>query len=275
MADRPDITLTFLERYPTSSASELGELEATAAADFLAGVPARLAAPVVAHLSPWAAARIADELSAEAGAALFRAMIISDAVPILRLMDDGKVTVILEALPKRVAGAYRTSLDFPLWSVGAWMDHRVISLTVDETAETALKAFRRLSEDAGAYCCVVDGKGGFVGIAEAARLLRVDPRGPLAEIASKRVTTLRGRTPLAYAAQSPDWDWLSALPVLGRKRNPIGRLPRAALAKSAAEAPSGGADAVSVVSAVMGGYAEVIPALLDAALPSPRRQRGR
>jgi len=268
MTEPSPITLSFLERHPEAAGAELARLDPPAAAGLLAEIPAGVAAPAMARLAPWAAAPIVDRLAPDRAAPLLRAMIISDAVPILRLLEPGLRDEIFAHLPKRVAGAFRTSLDLPLWSVGAWMDGRVINCREDQRVEDAIEAFRGQREDAGPYCCVVDDGGRYVGIAELSRLLRAGPNESLAKVADRKVPALSARGALADVAPVADWNGLNALPVLGRKRNPIGRLSGSALAKAArrGEAVRVEGDG-GVFASLAGAYLDVLPALLETALP--------
>ncbi len=229
MTEASPFTLSFLKSHPRSAALQLVTVEPASAAGFLATVPTDIAGPVLARMPPWYGARIVEEMDNELIGKVLRAMVVSDAVPIMRLLDGGALEAILEHFPKRAAASYRNALTYPMWSVGAWMDRRVIALGEDQSVADAVAAFRGQAESAGNQCYVTGESGKFVGVIDLARLLRSEDGDALGDLADRTIATMHGRTRLSAAEALPDWDTYDTLPIVGRKGNPIGRLRRAVL----------------------------------------------
>jgi Mg/Co/Ni transporter MgtE len=270
MTETSPITLAFVESHPDTVADEISHLDPAAAAPFLGEVPVGAAAKVLTEAPAWYGARVMAELGPPAAAGLVRAMAVSEATPILRLVSDETLDGILDELPKRTAAAYRNALNFPSWSVGAWMDRKIMTLDEKMTVADAIAAFRRQKDDVGTHCFVIDEAGALVGVADLARLLRSNDTDRLSDVSDRNVTRVYGRTRLAAAAALEDWDRYDALPILGRKGNPIGHLRRAVLrlALDTGQREILGPEP-SLLLNIAEAYARTVPALLTTFLAAP------
>jgi magnesium transporter len=270
MAEALTITLSYLRAHPETAASELSNLEPAAAAAFLAEVPDEIGAPVLARVSPWFGARIVGELEPRLAASIVRDMAISDATPILRHIPEAEREVVLAELPKRLAASFRNSLSYPMWSVGAWMDRDALSLEEQDSVETAIATLRRQDRDVGSHCHVVDDERRFVGIVEIAEILRADDATTIGVLADRRVPTFYGRTRLTTAASHEGWSRYDALPILGRKNNPIGRLRRIALREGLnADVEISTPVEEPVLLATAQAFVQTLPALVNALMAAP------
>lgn len=235
MANPAGLTLAFLQRRPLAAAQAIEEIDAADAAAFLATVPARVGAPVVAGMAPWNAARCVERVGAEQAGSLIRAMPYQDGTTILRLISKERVGAILEQLPKRLAQDFTNSLTYPKGSVGAWIDYGVPFFTAERTAADALKSLQRAGGRNLHHVFVVDGGRRFLGTASLGELVRSAPQTPLAEIMTRGLQPLSNRATLSSVANSAQWDDYSVLPVIGRRKQILGGLTRASLRKGMVE----------------------------------------
>jgi len=274
MTETSRVTLAFVDTHPDSAAAEIAHVDPAAAAAFLDDMPTDTAARLLAEAPPWYGARVAAELKPDRAASLLRAMAVSDATPILRLLPDKNLDRVLEEMPRRSAATFRNSLNFPSWSVGAWMDRKVLNLGDNETVADAIAAFRRQKVETGTYCHVVDDEGVLVGVIDLARLMRASDSTRLADLADREVTPIYGRSRLASVASLADWDRHDVLPVLGRKGNPVGRLHRAVL-RLALDTSQGEtlAPEPSLLLNIADAYARAVPALLTTFLAAPAGEK--
>lgn len=235
MTSAPSLTLAFLERQPDSAARALGDLDPADAAAFLETVPARISAPVVSVMAPWAAARLAELLSTEQAAGLLRTMAYQDAASVLRLIGQERFDAILAALPKGLAKSFRNSLSYPKGTVGAWMDHGVPSFPAESIVADGLKYVKQRRNKVGNHIFVVEDTGQFAGAVSVGDLLRSAAKTALAEIADRKVSPLSNRALLASVASAPAWDEYPMLPVIGRRGNVLGGLTRKNLRRGLSE----------------------------------------
>ena len=86
--EKTPLTHLFVEREPRVAARVLESLKPVDVAAFLNQTPARMAAGAVSEMIPWSAARCLEKMNREKSIALIRALPHSDAVSILRLIDE-------------------------------------------------------------------------------------------------------------------------------------------------------------------------------------------
>ncbi len=235
MAKPAGLTLAFLQRQPQAAARVIEEIDAADGAAFLATVPARIGASVVAAMVPWNAARCVERLTDDHAGGLIRAMAYQDGTTILRLVSKDRVGTILEQLPKRLAKNFSTSLTYPKGSVGAWMDHGVPVFTADHTVADALKLLQRGGGRTLQHVFIVDSGRRFAGAVSLGELLHGGPQTPLAEIMDRSVLPLSNRATLLSVTDRPQWDNFTMLPVIGRRKQILGGLTRENLRKGLEE----------------------------------------
>lgn len=225
------LTLAFLDREPGSAARALESIETVDAAAFLNRAPARLVAPAVAVMIPWSAARCVEKMGAEQASNLLRAMEYSDAVSILRIMDEDQRERLLDLSTKRFARSFRNSLIYPKDTVGAWMDVSIPTFQHSILIKDTVRAVRRMSRTTS-HIFLTDSDKQFAGVVQLADLFRRDENATLAEIADHSIRPLSNRDSLHACSAKAEWDRLTLLPVVGRKHNFLGALSRAALRKA-------------------------------------------
>lgn len=241
MTDTQALPLAFLTRNPAGAAAVLDDLPAADAAAFLAGVPPRIGGAVLARMLPWPASRCIAALPADHAAATLREAPFQDAAAILRLLTEAETGPALDALPKRLAADFRRSLTYPEGTVGAWIDPGLAMLHVDESVAAARKAARK-SHRLSDVLFLIDGNRKLAGAVRAAALLRLDDSAPLLTAAEAAPDPLPARMRIATALDAADWDRFSVLPVVSRKNQVIGALPRAVLVQATSGLEAGHQD---------------------------------
>lgn len=229
--ERNLLTLSFLDRDPRAAARVLESIDAGDAAAFFNRAPARIIAPVVATMIPWSAARCLAGMNAEKASALLRSMGYADAVSILRLVKTEKREQLLEYSTKRFARSFRNSLTYPSDTVGAWTDVEVPALQESVRVSDAIRALKRFPS-VGSHMFVINSDKEFAGVVPVAEILRHDETTILKNLADRSVKPLSNRDSLRSCAARADWDQMTLLPVVGRKRNFLGALSRASLSQA-------------------------------------------
>ncbi|MDJ0949376.1 MAG: CBS domain-containing protein [Alphaproteobacteria bacterium] len=226
MSTELSLTLAFLEQQPAAAARVLQDLDSADAAAFLAQAPARIAAPVLEGMAPWAAASCLEDLDAENAAGLVQAMSTQGGTSILRLLPDAVRTDVMELLPRTAARALGASLSYSRDTVGSWMDHKVPSFPETTEVGEALRYLRTRRRKPPPLLFVVGTNREFVGAVEVGDLLRRNEKARLSEIVDRTVAPLSNRARLSGIAAAPGWDRHNVLPVVGRRKNFLGTLSR-------------------------------------------------
>ena len=225
------LTLSYLDREPRSAARVLESLGANDAAAFFDRAPARIVAPVIAMMIPWSAARCLERMDAEKAAGVLRSMNYSDAVSILRLVEEEKRERLLDCSTRRFARSFRNSLTYPRDTVGSWMDVDIPAFPEDTRIRDVLRALKRVP-GAGSHVFVIDADKQFSGVVSLAEILGHDDSAILEDLTDRSLKPLSNRETLRTCQARPDWDHMTLLPVVGRKQNFLGALRRASLRKA-------------------------------------------
>lgn len=241
MSDAPALPLAFLTRNPAGAAAVLEDLPAADAAAFLVAVPPRIAGAVLARMPPWPASRCVAALPAEHSAATLREAPFQDAAAIFRLLSEAERDPVIEALPKRLAADFRRSLAYPEGTVGAWIDPDFPSLSEEDSVAIARKAARK-ARQLSDVLYLVDDKHKLTGAVRAAALLRLDDSASLATASEEAPVPLPARMRIATALEAEDWARFSVLPVVSRKNQVIGAVPRTVLVAAAGSRNAPGQD---------------------------------
>ncbi|MEO1250747.1 MAG: hypothetical protein AAFW81_00195 [Pseudomonadota bacterium] len=228
MTNPSALTISFLDKRPVSAARALSEMEASDAAAFLETAPARIVVKVVAHMNAWPASRLLDLMAAPAAASVVREMEFAAAAAILRLLDDAWATELMGFLPDKLRRDLETSLSFPDDTVGAQMTTAVLALTGEQTVADAFALAKASDKTRAETIFIVDDERRLMGAVSAARLLKASPGVALSAIADDAVEALSARARLISIANLEAWESHAELPVLSRKKQLIGALPRAA-----------------------------------------------
>jgi Mg/Co/Ni transporter MgtE len=225
------LTLAFLDREPHTAARALEAIDAEDAAAFLSRAPARIIAPAVCVMIPWAAARCVERMGAEQASGLLRAMNYADAVSILRLVDGERREELLELATKRFARSFRNALVYPKEAVGAWMDVTHAPFQDTTLVKNAARTVRRMRR-AHPYIFLADPQRRYSGAVFTTELFCRDENAALSDIANHSVRPLSNRETVQACRSRIDWDQMTMLPVVGRKQNFLGALDRRSLKKA-------------------------------------------
>jgi Mg/Co/Ni transporter MgtE len=228
MSSRSRLTLAFLQHDPASAARVLQELDLSAAADFLQTVPARLAAPVVNRMIPFAAARCLEGIAVHRAAAVLRELPGHDGTTLVRLLTETARHGVLAELPATMARRISSSLRYPAGAVGAWIDAQIPALRGDNLVKEALRFLRPGSSVSHVFLESAD-DGRYLGAISLVDLVGSRAEARLDELPQNRVAPLSNRATLAAVQRHPGWDEFLALPVIGRRGTVLGGLSRKAL----------------------------------------------
>lgn len=279
MVEAAELTWRFLRRHPQAAAEVLETLDADTAAAFLAGVPPRLAAPVMAAMLPYHAATCLALTDEPLAVDLLSAMPTTAAAAVLRRVPVALADRLLERLPARTAFALRLLLRYPTTTVGAWMEPDVTLLPAGITVCDAWDRLRREAVSIERFIYIVDREQRPVGRVASAELLRADNDMLVDRLAVTAPASLAARDDLSAAIDLDAWRECDPLPVLSRDRRLLGVARHAALYRGAARLGDGHADTVftDALMALMEAYWTGLSRLIEApfSLLPPARRGGR
>jgi len=231
MAEALRLALAFLEERPESAARSLESLEPADAAALLDLVPVRIAAPALARMASWSAARCIAGVSPDRRSAIITQLRSPQALAILRQLPTPERDAVLDGLPSAVARHYRRTLAYPHGRVGAWVDFDVAALEPSRTVGDALDliAARRRPDETIIF--IVDSARKYLGAVTVATLLHFPRMVGLSTLMDQWARAVADSVSLAAVAAEPAWATALALPVTNRQGELLGALTRVSLEK--------------------------------------------
>lgn len=168
------------------------------------------------ELPPGDAARLLRTLSTREAALLLEGMDPDDATDVLTLLSDRDASEILVSMRPDEAAEIRDLAAYPPDSAGGIMTPSFVAVTRDATAAEALRAIRRLVDEAETvnYIYVIDGERHLLGVLSLPRLLLASASVPVTELMAPHTVRVRADTDQEVAARLlTDRNFL-ALPVV-------------------------------------------------------------
>lgn len=258
------LSLAYLEAHPRDAARVLERLTPSAAADLLASVPLRLAAPVLRQMLPLFAARAMDRLGDDRAAGLLRAVGPQAGVAVLRQMPRARADTLIGQLPAPLAVAFRLLLGYPENTVGAWTDPHALAVTEDLLGAQAIEHLRTSGHEQDVLY-VVDGEQRLVGVVPLVELLRAPADTPLRRLMQPPPITVPAQSLISALHEHSGWTSARALVVVERGERFAGVLWQTAL--TAAHGPAREHDQPStpgdVLSMLAGGYWGAVAGLIE------------
>ncbi len=232
MFSLPELTIAYIKRRPASAARVLASLPPEDAAAFLQEIPTRFAVDAVAHMHPWPASLVIQQMGVTSGAAILRELGFADAAKILRLVDPPDRRQFLADLPRRLRRDFESSLAFATGTVGAHMTTTVATLESSESVAAALDLVKQAERGNVEVIFVVDERKRLVGAVTLAALLRHPANTALAELLDTSCTALSAHARLDTVAGLDTWHDYNRLPVVSRRGELIGAISRQALRRA-------------------------------------------
>ncbi len=278
-----ELSFTFIESHPTDAGRVLERIAPRHVATLLAGMPTRLAAPVLRAMLPLHVARCLEAVADETASGLLRAMGPQAGVAVLHYVSASRREVLMAQLPTALALAFRLLLGYPQDTVGAWMNPRVLALSADTPAADALNRLRE-GEGESDSCIFVIGPGQrLLGVADLADVLRAPSAAPLSSLMRAAAHKLPARSAMRAVADHAGWRDFQLLPAVEQDDHFVGALDRGVLARALqrerdAQPHSGYSDAAAIAAGAywqgVSGLIQAAVALLPVATPQ-RRGDGR
>lgn len=268
MTDRRSLSLVYVEQHPAEAARVLETLSPSDCADWLTGIPTRIAAPVARQMLPLFAARAMDRLADDRAAGLLRAMGPQAGVAVLRQLPTPRADALLALLPGTAAVTFRVLLGYPENTVGAWTDPHALALPPQLSVDAALDRLRD-GEQLQDALYIADRDQRLIGMVSLVSLLRADRDAPLRRLMVPVPVTVPAQSLIRSLRDHPGWRAARALPVVERGERFAGVLWQTALVQALqpddeAPVPARPADAVSLLaSGYWSGVAELIDVLVS------------
>jgi len=220
----------------------LDALDTEHAGAFLASVPSWAAAPVLAEMVPFRAARCLAVASEETQANIVRRLGIQQGSAVLRHLDAASRVRLLAGLPTGRSVALRLMLGYPDDTVGAWVDPEVMTVSQNAPVNDTLERVRDAESEPGAILYVLGEDRRLLGTVNIARLLRSVPAQPLAQIMDKPPHTFPAQSSLASVRAHSSWGHRPSIPVVEGGDRFVGVLHHTALRRAFETPPETGAN---------------------------------
>jgi Mg/Co/Ni transporter MgtE len=220
------VTLAYIDTRPASAAADLSRLDPEDAGAFVDSIPVRYAVKVMGLVSSWSGASILARMSASKAVGILIETPFAKAVEILRLMETGARTRVLEDAPRRLKRDFEISLSYPEDTVGASMVIETFAFPPEQLVRDVLTEIRSTNAIQSDVVFVVSPEHELLGAVQLLALLRAEGGQKLENIMREDIQCLSARSRLLSVANLEGWDTLTLLPVLSRRNHLVGALSK-------------------------------------------------
>jgi magnesium transporter len=231
VSGREQLVAAYLRLHPESAARLLESMPADEANCVLNAVDVATAAPVVGHMLPTCAARCFEMQSPADSALVLERLGSQESVAILRHLPSEHREAVLNSLGPQWLMAFKLLLSYPVNTVGAWVEPRVLTLADDCTVGEARDRIARSEQVTQARIYVLDRARRLRGAVLGLTLLQMSTRKKLASILEP-ADALWARDALATAQEHGVWERHTEAPVVNRDEEFIGVITYADLRKA-------------------------------------------
>jgi magnesium transporter len=238
MSGREDLVAAYLKLHPESAARLLEAMPVDQANYVLGAVDVPTAAAVLGHMLPTHAAQCIERQPPVDSALLFEHLGSQEAVGVLRHLPKELREAVLNGLGPQWVMAFRLLLSYPINTVGAWVEPRVLTLPDDCNAGEARDRIARSTHLQQARIYVLDRSRRLRGAVRGLALLQVPNRKALASIIEP-AEALWARDALATAQEHRVWERNTEAPVVNRDEEFIGVISYADLRRAARQLTRG------------------------------------
>lgn len=184
------ILSTFLELHPEEAAKAFEKIDFNEELRLFKHLPPNVAADLLERLNVTIGVRILEKLDRQRAVDLLTKISTRHAASLTHLLDEEVKTSILETLPEQEARKLRILAEYPPETAGAMMEPRVVSLSIDLTAQQAITTIRKSPREALHYLYVTNRRGELVGVINMRDLLLASPRDPIAPLVKRDVLSI-------------------------------------------------------------------------------------
>jgi Mg/Co/Ni transporter MgtE len=231
MTGHEQLLSSFLSLHAESAARLLESMPVDQANAVFASVDPATGAPVMSHMLPTYAARCIEAQPPGDSALLLERFGSQEAAAVLRHLGRDAREAVLAALGPQWVMAFKLLLSYPMNTVGAWVEPRVLTLPDDCNAGEARERIARSQQVAQARIYVLDRSRRIRGAIRGLSLLQVQNRKNLTAILEP-ADALWARELLATAQEHSVWERNTEAPVINREEEFIGVISYADLRKA-------------------------------------------
>jgi len=228
---REALVAAYLRLHPESAARLLESMPAEQANAVLNAVDVATAAPVVGHMLPTCAAACVERQPPADAAQLLERLGSRESVAVLRHLPSELRENVLSSLGPQWLMAFKLLLSYPINTVGAWIEPRVLTLPDDCTCGEARDRVARSEQATQARIYVLDRARRLRGAVRGLALLQVSSRKKVVTLLEP-AEALWAREPLATAQEHSVWERHTEAPVVNRDEEFIGVISYADLRKA-------------------------------------------
>ena len=232
-----DLTIAFLRAHPAEGARVLERLDTAEIGALWSALPGRVAAPVVARLTPRQAARSVDALADDNLVRLLRRMTTPSVAALLRHLPEARRARLIDELPAATGVACRVLLRYPEDSVGALANTDVFTALPGDSVRDVLARLKALRDDIGDFLFIVDGERRLRACVRPASLLHVAGTMSIGAVDAVDVPALPAQAAPQSIRDHAGWTRFSTLPVVDRQGRLVGALRQSALVRVLEQQP--------------------------------------
>jgi len=224
MTDPLNFTLHFLAHHVEEAARVLEKLSPEDTSNYLEELGPKEAQPVMENLLPWYLARCLAEMETKTAVEHLNTLSSFRASRVLRLLEPRQRREVLEGLPGKKKRTLVRQMEFPLNTVGGWMDAFVPTLPETATVGEALDYTRQMGPHAINHLFVMRRDGHYIGGVPIGKLIYESEHRPVKDLLDPNLNELPAQATLASVRFDPAWNHSNALPVVNGARQVEGLL---------------------------------------------------
>ncbi len=224
MSERIAFAEHFIQTHSQNAARVLEELSAEAVGSFIGSIPDSIGLSVLTSMLPYHAAKCLETMPRDTAAKYLAQLNPKQAASILRQSIEAARTELIHSLPRLQASRLSRLLSYPRTLVGAWMDPVILSLPVETRVGEAKK---RIFTEKYDYriIFIVDIDNRVVGSVSLVELLKFSKdQVSINDITQSMVNPIFASTTLDRAINADGWSDSDVLPVIDREEKLVGVL---------------------------------------------------
>ena len=185
-----NVLQTFIELHPEDAARTFEALNRDEAVRLLKNLPLRVVAALVERISPHEAALMVQRLGMDRQHELLTMLPLHAGSALIKHMEPESREAALKGVSEKQARWLKELADYPGETAGGMMEPKVVSLTLDLTAQQAIAAIRKAPREALHYLYVCRRDGELVGVLNMRDLLLANARDPIDPLVRKDVLSV-------------------------------------------------------------------------------------
>lgn len=217
-------TAEILDHFPDLLNEITTSLSLQEIAALITNLPQSQGLSILTKLAPWKTKQVFKKLKSTQINDLIENAALSDLVPLLKLMDENKRTILLNKLNPKQREKAQSLLIYPEEAVGAWMRLTPFSCKSSQTIKSVLEGFAFFEENDVHLCHILNEDNTYNKSISFSNLVKQTDSIEIGNVKTAVLTKLNPYQSMHKVLSLKDWFSQLALPVLDENHMLIGEI---------------------------------------------------